>query len=605
MFLRLYNELWSLKMQENIKELITKGHSLKEIQDICGISFRKLKTITKKYGYLICNYKSIIADLKNKLTCSDIMNKYVVTQSEITKCLTSSMNKEDLNTLLEQYSTFSKIERELQLPTGLINRLAKKLNYNKPELDIELLKDLYSTGDYNKSELATKLGCSANKIADIIKKENISNSILNSIEQLYIQGETELTISITLGITEERVVFLLKKHAIKAKKRIKEYIDREEFTDLYLNKRYTYKYLAEYYNCSLIVIADIIKEIDVKRNPKTHIFDKTDLYNLYIEKNHTQEAIANLYGCCQNTVDRALADFNIIKSNCYSHRESSIETLVRVFLEKHNIAFIQQTRDIIAPKELDFFLPDYDIGIELCGLYWHSTKVNKNTNHILEKYITCKNVGIQLITIFEDEILLKQDIVFNRLASLLKLSPAEIYARQCVIKEVSKDTGIAFLNKTHIQGAGRNHIYLGAFYKNALVAVMTFAKPNIAKGSTKVEWELNRFASIDNIPGVASKLFKFFERTYNPTSVVSYADLRWNTGKLYTQLGFVHSHTSKPNYWYTTNQKDRKHRYAFTKHRLLTIFPEEDPTQTEQQIAENHNLYRIYDCGSTVYKWVK
>jgi hypothetical protein len=57
-------------------------------------------------------------------------------------------------------------------------------------------------------------------------------------------------------------------------------------------------------------------------------------------------------------------------------------------------------------------------------------------------------------------------------------------------------------------------------------------------------------------------------------------------------------------YWYVVKQQ-RKHRYAFTKHRLLTIFPEEDPTQTEQQIAENHNLYRIYDCGSTVYSWVK
>jgi hypothetical protein len=592
-------------VQEVIKQLIIEGHSLKEIQNICNISFRRLKTLTKKYGYLSASYSDIITDLKNNITCSAIMKRYVVSQGEITKCLTDNITKEDLEVLLKQHGSFTKIGQALELPVNLPNRLAKKVNYSKIPIDIESIRALYSTGDYNKKDLGNKFGCSSNKIADIIKKENIVNNTLNKIEELYLQGKNNLTICSELGISEDRLAFLFKKHAIKAKKKIKEFIDREEFTDLYINKRFTYNQLAEHYDCSLIVIANIIKEINVKRNLKSYIFNRDELYHLYIEKNCTQQDIANMYKCSQNTIDRALADFNIIKTSCYSHRESNIELKIKEFLLKHNVSFIQQSRKIIPPKELDFFLPDYDIAIEVCGLYWHSTKVNPDKYHIWEKYNTCKNLGIQLITIFEDEIEKKEDIVYNRLSSILKLSPADIYARQCTIQKITSTVGIAFLNKVHIQGAGHNKVYLGAFNDNNLVAVMSFSEPSISKGSAQADWELNRFASLDNIPGVASKLFKFFEKCYEPSSVISYADLRWNTGNLYLQLGFNYVHSSKPNYWYTTNQKDRKHRYAFTKQRLLQLFPEEDASQTEQQITEKHNLYRIYDCGSAVYRWTK
>jgi predicted DNA-binding protein YlxM (UPF0122 family) len=502
-----------------------------------------------------------------------------------------------------KYKTFSKTTTTLQLPANLLTKLSKQVGYKKDSIDVQTLKNLYETSNYSKKDLGDKFGCSATTITDILKKEHITNELLNAITYYYINDYSDSEISNKLNISEDRLVFLYKKHAIKTKKKIQERIDIEEFTNLYLDNGYTYAKLAEYYDCSVIVIYSLIKKLKLNRSLKKHVFNEEQLAKLYLEDNLTQTEIAKQFNCCQNTIDRALAEFNIVKTNCYSNRETVIEKTIRVILEQQSIKYLQNTRSVIAPKELDFFLPENNIAIEVCGLYWHSTKVNTNKHHIREKYDICKDAGIRLITIFEDEISLKPAIVKNRLLSALKRSPAPFYARQCVIKQISARQGIDFLNAHHIQGAGHNRFYFGAFYNDALVAVMSFSNPSIAKGKAKAEWELNRFASIDNIPGIASKLFKFFERTYAPKSIISYADLRWNTGNLYIQLNFKQTHTTQPNYWYTTCQKNRKHRFAFTKQRLLELYPNADAAQTEQQIAEQHGLYRIYDCGSAVYKW--
>jgi AraC-like DNA-binding protein len=589
-------------MKEIIKELIIAGHSLKDIQDKCSISFRSLKTLLTQYGYNNCDYNLVMQDLHNGLTYPEISAKYVLVKTSISKCLTDNMTLEDFNRLVSQYPSLSKATDSLLLPANLLTKLSRTLGYKKHNIDINTAKSLYETGDFNKKELAKQLGCTESQLATVFKNEGITNSLLDSIEQYYVSNYTDCEICKELNITQDRLDFLYKKHAIKQKKKIKETIDIEEFTDLYVNKRYSYIRLAEYYGCSLIVIYSLVKKINKNRPLKTYIFNKEELTKLYITDNLTQEEIANLHGCCQNTVDRALKEFNVIKTNCYSSRESILEKSIRKLLEEHNIYFEQNTRNIIKPRELDFYLPEHNIAIEICGLYWHSTKVNKDKLHIFNKFKECETLGIRLITIFEDELLYKQDIVFNRLKSILKLSPAKIYARHCTVKTIDSRTGIDFLNKTHIQGSGKNSVYIGAYSSNTLVAVMAFSKPSISKGIAKAQWELNRFSSVNNIPGVASKLFKFFERQFNPTSIISYSDLRWNTGDLYLKLGFKHTHNSKPNYWYVVNQ-ERKHRFAFTKQRLLELFSGEDAELTEQQIAEKHNLYRVYDCGNSAYLW--
>jgi hypothetical protein len=53
-------------------------------------------------------------------------------------------------------------------------------------------------------------------------------------------------------------------------------------------------------------------------------------------------------------------------------------------------------------------------------LYWHSEEYISSDYH-LNKTIECEKQGIQLIHVFEDEWLYKQDIVKSRLSNILGL----------------------------------------------------------------------------------------------------------------------------------------------------------------------------------------
>jgi len=258
------------------------------------------------------------------------------------------------------------------------------------------------------------------------------------------------------------------------------------------------------------------------------------------------------------------------------------------------------------PKmEIDIFLPELNIGIEYNGLYWHCEENGRGPKYHIEKTIKCKNEGIRLIQIFADEWLNKPEIVKNKLRSILNVPTPKIYARKCVIKEVDKKIKNQFLNKTHIQGEDRCKISLGIYYEEELVGVMTFSKPRIALGGDiklKDTWELSRYSTSHFIIGGASKLIKFFEKTYCPTHLYSYSDNRWTDwdNNMYLSIGFKRTSISKPGYWYTKNFTERKHRYNFTKNTLIKkgMGVKE---QTEKEIMKNHKYFRVWDCGSARY----
>ena len=66
------------------------------------------------------------------------------------------------------------------------------------------------------------------------------------------------------------------------------------------------------------------------------------------------------------------------------------------------------------------------------------------------------------------------------------------------------------------------------------------------------KYELIRFCNKINISviGGASRLLKYFIKTYQPKEIISYADRSWSMGNLYEKLGFKFLYDTKPNYYY-------------------------------------------------------
>ena len=260
---------------------------------------------------------------------------------------------------------------------------------------------------------------------------------------------------------------------------------------------------------------------------------------------------------------------------------------------------IPNAHDVIYRKELDIYLPDKHLAIEFNGLYWHSEQKGKGENYHIDKTNACKEKGIRLIHIFEDEWNQKQEIVKDRIRSILGIGQTRIFARKCDARKIDSKTANEFLEANHLQGADNSPIRYGLYYNDELVSVMTFGKPRFNKN---YDWELVRFASRNgcNVVGGASKLLNYFRREHSG-SIVSYADRRYSDGNLYEKLGFTQAGISQPNYCYLKGD-ERLSRYQCQKHRLAKILGDGfDPNLSEYENMALNGWTKVYDCGNFVY----
>lgn len=269
-----------------------------------------------------------------------------------------------------------------------------------------------------------------------------------------------------------------------------------------------------------------------------------------------------------------------------------------------NLPIIQNDKKSLNGVEIDIFVPSKNIGIEYNGLFYHSEKMGKHMTYHLDKTNLCEKNNIQLIHIFEDEWLNKSHIVKNRLRHILGCNKNKIYARNCIVKEINSKTKNDYLNKNHLQGSDKSSIFLGAFHKDSLVAVMTFSKPRKSLGYNNKNdgtYEMVRFAT-DGVTGISSKLLNYFIKTYKPKKIITYADRRWSQGNLYLKMGFDFIEMTKPNYFYTLNYKTRENRFNYRKDILVS--QGFDPSLTEREIMYNRGYDRIWDCGALKFELI-
>jgi len=284
---------------------------------------------------------------------------------------------------------------------------------------------------------------------------------------------------------------------------------------------------------------------------------------------------------------------NPIKSN------TGLQSQIRSFIEKLDIKSIYNTRSIISPLELDIYIPDLKIAFEFNGLYWHS-EVNKENNYHLNKTELCEHKGIQLIHIWEDDWLYKQEIVKSMILSKLNKTSNIIYADKTEIKEINDNKIIReFLNKNHIKGFVGSKIKIGLFYENELVSLMIFGNKSENK------YKLLRFCNKvnTNVTGGARKMFNYFIENYNSTEIITHADRTISQGELYKTLGFAFIKKTEPDYNYIINCV-RHNRFNFRKDKLVKEGFDID--KSEHDIMLERKIYRIYNSGNLkfIYKYI-
>ena len=275
----------------------------------------------------------------------------------------------------------------------------------------------------------------------------------------------------------------------------------------------------------------------------------------------------------------------------YSTRvNSSFQHEVFNFVNSPNA--IQNSRSIIKPYELDIYLPDKKLAIECDGIYWHS-KATKEYH--LEKTKMCEQLGIRLIHITDWQWHNQTDIIKSIINSALNRYDRKIYARNCVIKEVSNKDAKLFLDINHIQGGLNAKKHIGLYFNNELVQLISLGNSRYKKN----EYELYRMCTKLNtqVIGGFAKLLKTVKE-----SIISYVDRSLFTGSGYLATGWTLLSETPPSYAYY-KQNIRLSRTQTQKHKLPNIITNYNPNISEKDNMLNNGWSILYDCGT--FKFMK
>lgn len=120
----------------------------------------------------------------------------------------------------------------------------------------------------------------------------------------------------------------------------------------------------------------------------------------------------------ENICDRCPEKFFIIPNQTYRDRlrlgiepctrllpitdnHSTPEIKVRLWLDNQGISYKTNTRGVLRNLELDIYIPEYKLAIEVNGCYWHSG-LRKPKEYHMNKWQGCREKGVRLISLWED-----------------------------------------------------------------------------------------------------------------------------------------------------------------------------------------------------------
>lgn len=200
--------------------------------------------------------------------------------------------------------------------------------------------------------------------------------------------------------------------------------------------------------------------------------------------------------------------------------------------------------------------------------------------------------GVKII--YSDEWYNKREIVISMIKSRLGMTEKTVYGRDTDVRKMSKEESAEFFGQNHISGNANALFAVGLYFESVLVSAISFRTPFVTKHKGKLE--IARFASKTghSVVGGFSKMMSFAKpliREAGFSTVLTYADLRFGTGAVYSKNGFTALGETKLDYGYTDGSK-RLNRFKFRA----------QDGMSEAAVAASKGVYKIYGCGSGIFE---
>lgn len=285
---------------------------------------------------------------------------------------------------------------------------------------------------------------------------------------------------------------------------------------------------------------------------------------------------------------------------------SRIEADLVADLRKVGIEKVQLHRRDLIGREIDIYLPQYRVGIEINSLWYHREESKGRWSHYT-KTVWADERGISLLHFTDIELSSRRSLVISMIQAKCGLFKKRIYARKTTLEEIPYATAKAFLSKNHIQGSCAGRYYLGLYYlvgtEPKLVSVAVFGKPRFNRS---YDWELIRSASLQHLQvvGALSKLMAFMKRKHQGQSIISYADRSYSSGASYEASGWEFVGNTKPSFIWCHRDGSIVPRYRATKKSMGNHLDTFDPSRSQAENMKANGFFRIWNSGNKLYRMV-
>ena len=304
----------------------------------------------------------------------------------------------------------------------IINQILKEYKSGKP---IKSLSKQYDIPYSTIQTWITKNNC--NRPSKIRYKLENEPELAETMYQLYhVENKTMTEIAKLTGFsTRNKVKLAFDYFKIPTtKETVTSKLTKDVLYDLYVKQDLSQLKIGEKYDITASLVNRLLKRYEITKDltprqytelGKTLLNNKNELQTFLIENEnkYTVEQLSTLCGCNFGTIYSRFKQWDIdyrryIVKALSSHEQRAYDLL----FDKYNVYIDVQNRDIIKPYEVDFWIPDFNIAIEINGYHTHcepsfENKTRRNTlsqNYHQNKSENCSNKNVQLIHIWEHDI---------------------------------------------------------------------------------------------------------------------------------------------------------------------------------------------------------
>lgn len=421
-------------------------------------------------------YKQVQVDYKNGLTNLDLQKKYGKSKNTINKCLNYGKHKNYVINGLTRDMFVNEYFNNLLSS----NEIAKKYNIKVSNLSYaKIMWGIYISQKMKNERLKKTMPKDLwNQRYQHLRGLNKDRWLKNPIAK-----EDIYNMYVIKGYSLESII----KHFNTSEQTLNKWLDHYSFfplsdEDLMLRKKalgvlYDDIYIgsnSSFRNTIAIELENIILDMSKVKTTLNNIdnfkseimFRHAILLEQYINNKYSiKPTMRQFY--LDNVVNKNSVSYNLFRDKIKKYHlkklfnedtkyDSLNESIIGHYLDKKQIDYIIHDRNELPSLELDFYIPSYQLGIEINGnAFHHSNHVKRNQYERIvdktyhqNKLLQCMEHDIQLIPFYEPELRFQwqKELMKKRLNSLLFKKTID---RELKIVEIKERRFYEFIERHH------------------------------------------------------------------------------------------------------------------------------------------------------------